>query len=335
MKNDGQMMLPIDELMRPSPARSRTKPATGVKKGSTAEKDPATPLMKMVAAKAPNNRKAMKKNFSKEERAEIETKIRDLRNGRRILKEEAREKYAANKRQAKDMEAGNRDTLIVFPSISDDGKWFKLIDFSALYYAYRLAPRMGRKASVMPDTDKTLKAKYAVSLVNIERFIEQIQTLEEGVTFSKTVGGAYLFRLKEPVSDEEYAALYRTEETRREKVHSVLKPKEMAPEIYNAILMLMRSLIPKANKLERNYVVLFGERVSKALQNMLVFYGLATDGVMPKKEAGVLIVKNVEILLAAVTMASELRIWPYDKLAIMSEEAAKLRAMVLKEFVGA
>lgn len=314
------MMLPIDELMRPSPARSKT--------------EPATPLMKMVAAKAPNNRKALKKNFTKEERTEIEMKIRDLRNGRRILKEEAREKYAANKRQAKDMEAGNRDTLIVFPSISDDGKWFKLIDFSALYYAYRLAPRMNRKASVLPDTDKILKAKYAVSLVGIERFIEQIKVLEEGVTVTKTTGGAYLFRLKEPVSDEEYLALYRTEETRREKVHSVLKPKEMAPEVYNSILALMRNLMPKVNKLERNYAILLGERVSDALQNMLVFYGLMTDGVMPKKEAGALIVKNVEVLLAAVTMASELRIWPYDKLTIISEEAARLRTTVLKEFVG-
>ena len=108
----------------------------------TPERKPAAALMKTVAAKTKND-KNMKKVFSPEEIEEILAK-RDYGGSLTPAEHKAiREEYRKIKRHANEMEKGNKDRLIVVPSLVTGDGFYKVFDFSALYYVYRLADRMG------------------------------------------------------------------------------------------------------------------------------------------------------------------------------------------------
>lgn len=318
-QQEEQPMLPLDELLTPADAKSRR---------------PATPLMKTVAAKAPNNRKSLDRAFSDAERVEIDRKAQKMLEEDKALKVEVREKYRAIKRRVKEMEIGNQSRIIAFPSLTSGDDWYKMMEFSALYYAYRLADRMGRKARVMKDSDRFSKAQFIASLTNIERFAEQIQDYEDGVSVEKTEDGVYIFTLPKPVTDDDYAALRRTEETRRERLHNVLKPKEMDPAIFNALLMVERQLLPRIKKLEKCYYDAVGKTMAKNIHSIMMIYGMMTDGLVEKSEAGMAIMEDINSLVAGLILLAELRTWPYEVAALIGENINTLKKLVLKDFVG-
>lgn len=290
---------------------------------------PATPLMKVVAMKAPKN-KSMKKVFTAEEIAEITTNAATKTNKDNDNLTN-REKYRIIKRKIKEMEKGNQSRVIVFPSVSSGIVWYKLIDFSALYYVYRLADRMGRSAHIYKDSDKFSKALYSASFQNIDKFIEQFERLEHP-RLDVTEDGVYIFTLERPLTDDEVGMLRRTEETRREKLHNVLKPKAMDPATFQAILMVVRQVAPRVRKLERQYYYTTGEGMIKDIQQLLAVYFDFADGVLEKKEAGEKLIRIVHRLLAGVTILSETRIWQYDVSAAIGENINEIKRLVTKDF---
>ena len=329
-----QTMFPLDDMLTPAPEKEKKKEKKEVKLKPKPAVPPATPLMKRVAAKAPNNVKSLKKVFSKEELAEIGRKGKDEEaEDTRALKDVQREKYRAVKRRVKELEIGNQSQLFAFPSLGEGG-WYKMIEFSALFYAYRLADRMGRKARVMKDSDRFLKAHFVTSLTNIEKFAEDIKNYEEGVTVEIAGDGVYIFTLPKPVPDDEYAALRRTEETRRERLHNTLKPKDMDPAIFSALLMVERQLLPRIKKLEKNYYDMIGKTMAKDIHKILTAYGMLTDGLIERQEVGRIILRYVNSLMAGLILLAELRIWPYDVAALIGENANTLKRLILKDFIG-
>ena len=315
-------MFPLDNYLVPDSPKPEAKAK------------PATHLMKKVASMAPNNKKSFEKVFSEEEKAEIERKRPDDKAAEmRAIKEEEREKYRAVKSRVKDLEVGNQSRLFAFPSVGDDG-WYKMMDFSALFYAYRLADRMGRKARVARDSDRFLKAKFIISLRDIEKFAKQIVDYEKGTTVEVAGDGVYIFTLPRPISDDEYAALRRTEETRRERMHNVLKPKEMDPAVFSALLMVERQLLPRIKKLEKCYYDAVGKTMANDIHEILTVYGMLTDGVLERKEAGYTILMRVNSLTSGLILLAELRTWPYDVAALIGENVNILKRLVLKDFVG-
>ncbi|MBQ2660580.1 hypothetical protein IJF93_00690 [Candidatus Saccharibacteria bacterium] len=305
-------------------------PLSGKKDKETAAAPPATHLMKKVASLAPNA-KSMKKVFSDEEIAEILDK-RDAGEG--LLPEEKvaiKDKYRKIKRQVKEMEKGNQSRVIVFPSLPSGDGWYKVIEFSALYYAYRLADRMGRSARVYKDSDKFSKAIYSATFQNIEKFVDQFEWLESP-KLEITADGIYIFTLQKPVSDDEVGALRRTEETRREKLHNILRPRAMDPATYQAILMIIRQVAPRVRKLEKQYYYTTGEGMVKDIQELMAVYFDFANGIYDRKEAGIELLKIVNRLLAGLTVLAETRVWPYDICAVIGENIAEIKRLVEKDF---
>lgn len=225
---------------------------TGSKAGNGANaaapaREPATALMKTVAART-GNEKNMKKVFSPEEIDDILAR-RDSGEALKPVEHKAiREKYRNIKRHAKEMKKGNKERLIVVPSIITGEGFYKVFDFSALYYVYRLADRMGRKARILNDNDRFSKMINVASIVNMDKFILQMKQLEDSEP-SITEDGIYIFALKHPLTDDEVGQLRMVEETRREKLHNVLKPKAMDPAVFQGILMVVRQVGPRVKKL--------------------------------------------------------------------------------------
>lgn len=293
-------------------------------------KEPATEVMKVVARSVTDEKK-LKKAFSPDEIEEILAK---REGGGKLEPAETaaiRIKYRQMKRQIRELEHGNNSKLYIFPSITSGGDWYKLIEFSALYYVYRLAPRMGRSAKIYPDSDKTQKALFSASLQNIEGFLEHFRNLETS-DIELTRDGVYICALKNPVSDDDLVLLRHAQEKERDRMHNVMKPKNMEPAIYQQILMLSRQLVPRARKLSREYYNTTGEELVKDTQRLLTAYLNHAEGLLDKDGLEIEVTKITNRMMAGVTILAENRIWQYDIATVIGVNIADLRRLVAKDF---
>lgn len=330
-----QTSLPLAELVKPKPKKkakpkapaSPPAPKAPAKKSA---KSAATPLMRKVAEKS-YNPKIAAKVFTPEE-------IEDIQNRRikhlpvsREEQETIKELYRKIKSQVREMEKTNQQRVIIFPSLTNGAGWYKAIEFSALYYAYRLADRMGRRARVLKDSDHFSKAQFTVSIANIENFIEQFKRLEDP-ELEITENGVYIFTLKKPLSDDEVGRLRMTEETRREKMHNVLRPREMDPATFNAIMMIDRQLIPRIKKLQPPYFHSIGCRIVNDICDLMSIYNQFADGFGDRKETGQKLLATANDLIAGLTLLAEIRVWPYDVAASIGENANQVKRRIITDF---
>lgn len=307
--------------------------AMAPKSEKKSEKKPATLLMKKVAEETMNIPE-LKKNFSKEDAQEIIMKVVQASEKEQKQKiEEAKEskkKIKSNKRTVLEMEAGNRDRLIMYPS-DKEGHFYKLLEVSALYYSYKLADLMGRKGRIMVDSDRFYHADYVASLTNIEKFVEQFKELEGGEP-EITLTGIYIFPLKKPLTDDEIGHFKQIENTRRDKMHSLLEPKKMNPALYQLILMLMRQLSPKVAKLDPGHYRILGEDMMRDLRDILAIYNDYANGVKTEIKSGQLMMKKIGRLKASLTMLGETRVWGFLAVAPIAENLVNLESLTKREF---
>lgn len=283
-------------------------------------------MMEIVAHAVPV-RKKLKKVFTDEEIAKfLDEKIN----------QEARAKFKDEvkriKRRVLDLEATNRTQLIFYKS-SENGDFYKALDTSALYYAHRLAQLMGRKCNVMIDKDRFLKADFVASISGgIDKFIKQYKELE-GLEPEVTLDGIYIFPLKEPITDEEYQMLRQTEKTRQERVHNILKPKNMSPAVYQQILMIIRQLAPKSEKLKDesiNYRI-FGTEMLMNLRNIMAIYSDYSNGTYDTSEAGRMILAETGRIKATLAILGETRKWGAVPLASAGNNIEILEKVINKD----
>ncbi len=299
-------------------------------KKSKVKKEPATELMKKVATAVPDMAK-IKKEFSPAEVDEIVERI----TRKEALSNEERNfvtrEYREIKRKVKEMEASNNDRLIVYPSLNSGKDWYKVMDFSALYYAYRLADRMGRTAKLLSDTDKVHKGQYNANIRKIDDFVVQMKRFE-GSEPEITADGVYIFRLHKALSDDEVGILWHTEETQREKMHNDLRPKAMDATAYVTILTLVLQLMPKIKKLEGGYRQMIGSKMADALMEILSIYFDYSMGVVDKAEAGNQLMHRLDVIGAGLSMLVELRIWGFNPVSAIGGTYVKLKGIVANDF---
>ena len=296
---------------------------------------PATDLMKAVAVKAPVKSK-IAADFTKEEAAEIKSRLEERtsqKSGRTMTEAERirREKTIKVKKITKEMEKTNNSKIILFPSYSkksDVLEWYKLGNLSALYYVYRMADRMGRTARVLKDTDKFAKMKVIASVRDINKFIDQAMQLNEFERFEQTLDGIYILHLRRALADDEIGALKRTEAERKEMMHNVLRPKRADPEVYQAILVIDRQLLPRTAKMQNGYYRTIGDAMAKQILELTqVYFGYAYGHLQPdaaKNQLHILI----NGLQAGVALLGENNVWGYDIACSTGENLITLRAAV-------
>ncbi len=315
------------KILAKKPVENSTKRTKKLKKVH----ESATPLMKTVASRT-MEQKNLEKSFSPKEITEIKGMV-EAREKPVAEKAEgiSKEQYRKIKRRAKELERGNQSKVIVFPSKGAVGEWYKVGDISALYYAYRLADRMGRSAKVVKDNDHFSKMIHICTLVNMPKFIEQFKLLE-GMEPEITEEGIYIFPMKRALSEDEVGMLRRTEETRRERLHNVLRPKAMSPEAYQAILMVARQIVPKARKLDGLYAQAIGSRMIKHIEQMMQVYFMYTDGLGTKWESGAELMRLCNALIADVAMLSENRVWDFVVATPIGENINAIKNLVKRDF---
>lgn len=294
------------------------------------EAKPATELMKKVAA-ATMNRRNMERVFTKAEIDEIVQKHRKSLPLEDAEKRAVRERYHIIKMQVQELERGNKSKLIVYPSLVSGDGWYKVANFSALYYSYRLAPRMGRKASLQNDKDNFCKMRYVASITKIDRFLDQFRDLE-GADIKETEDGIFILGLQKELTDDEVALLKRTESTRRDSLHNLLKPAAMDPDVYTSVLTLVRQVDPRVRKLDKNKFRTTGENMVQILHDLLTMYYDFADGFYERKEAGIMMVKMINRFNAGLTILTEEQAFSYDAALAIGMNMADTKAKIKKNF---
>lgn len=302
-------------------------------KSAPVRKEPASELMKLVASRVPVESK-IKKTFTEEETTEIlagSIKSRNKSSEDPIeveSRKDFKKKLKRIKRLVLEMEDTNRDKLILYQA-TFDGEFYKALNTSALYYSYRLAQRMGRTSHIMIDKDRFSTTRYIASIRGIDKFIKQFKELEGGEP-EITIDGIYLFPLKVPISDEELYLLRQTEANKRDRVNNVLKPVKMSPKVYQQILMLVRQLTPKSEKLKAesiNYRML-GTEMILSLRSMLVVYADYTQGAIDKKSVASLLTREIGKIKASLIILSETRKWGPAQLMAVAQNLE-----ILEQFI--
>ena len=306
---------------------------------SASVSEPATDLMKAVALKAPV-RKKIERDFSEAEATEIKQRLAEKKTTRMSeamvenMEEAARkERIREIKRIAKEMEKGNQAKVILFPSFSrksDKLEWYKLGEFSALYFTYRMADRMGRVPKIMRDTDKFCKMHAVVSVRDVDKVVAQAMSLGDFSRYEKTLDGLYILYLKKPLTDEELGILRRTEGQRREMMHNVLKPRRADAAVYQAILMLDRQVLPRTSKMEKGYYVAIGDTMAKQLHQLTQVYFKFANGRLDVLAAKETILDLIDGLLSGVALLGENNVWGYDVATAIGENIAGLKKLVEK-----
>lgn len=147
-----------------------------------------------------------------------------------------------------------------------------------------------------------------------------------------TKDGVYICTLKNPVSDDDLVLLRHAQEKERDRMHNVMKPKNMEPAIYQQILMLSRQLVPRARKLSREYYNTTGEELVKDTQRLLTAYLNHAEGLLDKDGLEIEVTKITNRMMAGVTILAENRIWQYDIATVIGVNIADLRRLVAKDF---
>ena len=346
-----QMKLPFDELPEPvAAARPRVIPAEPPKpapkeqpKASPVKKPersrqaeppklPASDIMKKVAARVPDS-KAVKKVFTPEEIAELVKKREQTGHLNRDENAQITIEYRRIKKKVKRYEAEMpvRNQIVAFPSLKGLGEWYKMIDISALYTAYRVMPRLGLHSRVYADTDRFSKAKYVIGLQRIEEFAAKMEKYE-GAKTHMLIDGIYIFDLPRVISDDEIAELYRTEEVRRDKMHNILKPRAMDVGAYQKILAVIRQMLPKLNNLPKHYFWTTGQKMSESVLEISRLYYNFADGIIDKEEAGKEIINACNVLLGGLSHLAEIGVWRIDAASAMGEVVNMLKEQVKEDF---
>lgn len=293
----------------------------------------ATELMRRVAERATNIGR-IDEYFTPEDIGKIMEKRRQ---GEETTKEEgqrASKATRANKKWVKTRAMGDYGRLFMYPSYTDSkGKiWYKMLDFSALYYAYCLADAMGVTANVMNDTDKYVRAEYVVSVYDPEIVAEKFYELGMG-TVLKTMTGVYILELTVPAAYETYQGLMQKEHERREKLENATRPAAMAPETYTKVLEAARLLGDKLAHMQKYQLNVLGSKVMEGMSNLLKIYFLYSDGFIDKATTAKQLIDELDRMRGEVVLLGELDAWGgLSSTAMVADIMLQIRMQIVKDF---
>lgn len=225
-------------------------------------------------------------------------------------KAEAYAKYNKRKLHAQLLETQNDSTIIVFPSV--DAPWYKIGWTSALIYAYDVGIRACPKNSqpvIRKDTDQAARSKDGIVFVrDIEKMIKRMADI--GYTsYEETRDGLYIFDLKKTYTKAELKAFRNTAIRKNEELFNMVTAKRVYPELRGLIVKSASMMLPKCKNLHSFYQSTLGQRMVTAVLEMNAAYFDLANKRVEAKDAFVTIVKNANLVLADLTVVSEVKLW--------------------------
>lgn len=270
------------------------------------------------------------KELKAEERAE-ESAERDER-----VSKEGYVQYFNGKKIALSLEEKNNNKIILFPSSSEyrdlEGErkkeWYKLGGNSALFYRYCIGPRMGRRdVKIRLDEDYKYRFKKGLAAIHfLERFNDEMEKL--GMKGREIEYGLVIYELDKVFSEKEIEEMKNLEREDKEKVKSLIMPKENFPDIYKHLREMSLILLPKLKRIKQNARDFFSEELTRILAGMYKDYFRMANGVISKLEARERILGGAEDMKALLAIADENNYFPLTTRARLGLELYEIKKTV-------
>ena len=178
----------------------------------------------------------------------------------------AKKAYDYRKTQVMMREEENDRYVILFQS---NNEWWKIAGKSVLYYAYLIAPRLGKKVKIWPDNDYASTSKEGiVQIRGIDELLTEVGKLGLKAEKFETSGYARIKLLKK-ITEEELNAMRGEEAREWEMAERMVMPVVLWPGLTSEVSELMRMTWYAAKGLDAPAQRAFGNKMVNTVQDMV------------------------------------------------------------------
>lgn len=243
-----------------------------------------------------------------------------------------RKEYYDGKAVALKLEEKNNSKLYLFPSLGgEEGEWYKMGGHSALFYKYLVGPRMGRRPKIRKDNDLRLRFKYGLAAVHWgNNFVEAAKKM--GYDVRTMEYGIIVVDLGKKFTMREVKDMAMREKEDKEKLATMIMPKENMPNLYVKMRELARLLVPKVKKMHAAYRETFGNDLLVAMADLFKIYFRVANGRVNKSVAKRQLLERVDDLTALVALIDEMELFDVITRTRFGEYLVDMRVVIEKNF---
>lgn len=140
------------------------------------------------------------------------------------------------KQKVMDFELTNEQYLLIYASTD---KFYKIAGHSAIFFAQNIAPQIGRRCHIRPDTDHYFPSKEGViSVRDLDGLELQLKNVNINLVKSKTTAELRFYKLPQRHTAADLAKLKDAQATEEAALAGLPRPKDPLPELYIHILEL-------------------------------------------------------------------------------------------------
>lgn len=262
----------------------------------------------------------VKKDLNKNEvRAVLHGEHEHNSRGRGRSPAEIRESYARYyemKKKVAELEMRNFQHLVLWPASDKDTnekRFYNMGGHSAVIYVYEIAPRLKRKAHLRIDMDNG-ETKFKTGICSILEVESLEKALKEiGIKRLTKIAKGYedciIFKLAREYSKAEIKEMMRQEQRNMDQLNKVLFSKVVYPDIHKQILELKKMVPAKVKNMDKTYRVIVGMKMIDTLFDIVRLYSEMAHGDRDEYEAAVQINREADMLLAEISIMTELKLW--------------------------
>jgi hypothetical protein len=242
----------------------------------------------------------------------------------RIEERARRAIYKEVKQKVKIMEQNNSARLIVFRDYRMP--WFKAGGHSAIFYAFDLAGRMGKK-NVNVNVDKDGYATFHDGVVSFHGTKNLIENMRKaGYNDPKVINDGWIlvFDLEKDYSKADVKAMKKVGKERERKFNALVLPENEYPKVYYDILTVIKRIPPNIFKLNPNQRQAFSQVTMLKLVDLHNAYLNLANGKVKVLDGAEEMLEIVTWLQSLTKILLEGRFWEMSVCAPIGQALAEL-----------
>lgn len=242
----------------------------------------------------------------------------------RIEERARRAIYKEVKQKVKIMEQNNSARLIVFRDYRMP--WFKAGGNSAIFYAFDLAGRMGKK-NVNVNADKDGYATFHDGVVSFHGTKNLIENMRKaGYNDPKVINDGWIlvFDLEKDYSKADIKAMKKVGKERERKFNELVLPENEYPKVYYDILTVIKRIPPNIFKLNPNQRQAFSQATMLKLVDLHNAYLNLANGKVKVLDGAEEMLEIVTWLQSLTKILLEGRFWEMSVCAPIGQALAEL-----------
>ena len=246
-------------------------------------------------------------------------------------KRESYARYRANKKLAMQLETRNTRYLILFPASDADTnaeKFYNMAGNSAIIYCHEIGPRLKRKPVLRRDMDLGPDRSHS-GICSISNLAALEQRLAEiGVKRRDNHGDLVIFKLAREYPKDEIREMLKQEQVRLDALNKLIYSEVLFPDIHRQIIELKRLVPAKVKNMDKTYRDVIGIRIMEPLMEVVRSYSEMTHGDTEVKVAAEKMMRELDMMLAEVSMLNELKLWEVSTCTRVASAAVTIRQLI-------